>query len=45
MCTTHVLVTPDLKKNFILECDALEHGIIVFLMQEGRPLTFEKFPT
>jgi hypothetical protein len=41
MCTTPILATPDFTKTFIVECDALCHGIVAFLMQEGRPLSFE----
>jgi hypothetical protein len=42
MCTTPILATLDFTKTFILECDALGHGIDVILMQEGRPLSFER---
>jgi hypothetical protein len=38
MCTTPILATLDFTKTFIVECDALGHGIDVILMQEGRPL-------
>jgi hypothetical protein len=41
MCTTTILDTPDFTKTFIVECDALGHGIGVVLMQEGRPISFE----
>ena len=42
MCTIHVLTTPDFKKIFIVECDTIDNGIGAFLMQEGRPLSFER---
>ena len=32
---------PDLTKTFIVECDASGNGIGVFLMQEGKPISFE----
>jgi len=41
MCTTPILATLDFKKTFIVECDAVGHGIVAFLMEEGRPLAFE----
>ena len=45
MCITLVLHTTYLTKAFIVECDALGNGIVVVLMQEGRPITFESCPT
>jgi hypothetical protein len=36
------LVLFDFTKNFALECDASGKGIGVFLMQEGKPLSFTR---
>ena len=44
MCQALVLATPDLKKTFIMECDASRNGIVVVLMEEGRPIKFESCP-
>jgi hypothetical protein len=44
MCKSPLLTTPELKKTFIVECDASGNGIGVVLMQEGRPLDFEIRP-
>jgi len=41
MSTTPILTTPEFKKTFIVECDALGHDISAILMQEIRPLAFE----
>jgi hypothetical protein len=43
MCKAPLLTTLDFTKTFIVECDALENGIGVVLMQ-GRPLAFESRP-
>ena len=37
-----ILTTLDFTKTFIVECDASGNGIGVILMQEGRPLDFER---
>jgi hypothetical protein len=44
MCKASVLTTPDFTKTFIVECDSLGNGIGVVLMEEGRPLAFERRP-
>ena len=44
MCLAMVLTMLDFTKTFIVECDASGNGIGVFLMQEGRPTTFESRP-
>ena len=40
MCNTPVLAVPIFSKTFVFECDALEKGLGVALMQEGHPLAF-----
>ena len=44
MCKAPILVTPDFKKTFIVECDASENEIGDVLMQEGHPLAFTIHP-
>ena len=44
MCKAPILATPDFTKTFIVECDALGNGIGVFMMQKGRPISFEIQP-
>jgi hypothetical protein len=41
MCPTPVLATRDFTKTFIVECNALGHGICAVVLQEGGPLAFE----
>jgi len=44
MCQGTVLAMLDIKKNFIVECDASGNGIGVVLMKEGRPIYFKIHP-
>ena len=44
MCKAPILATPDFKKYFIVECDALGNGIGVVIMQEGHPISFTSHP-
>ena len=41
MCTTPMLATPNFTKEFIVKCNAYGNGIVVVLMQEGLPVSFE----
>ena len=43
-CKAPIFMTPDFKKNFIVECDCLGNGIGVVLMEEGHPLSFTSHP-
>ena len=45
MCKAPILTTLDFTKTFIVECDSSGNGIGAILMQEGRPLSFESWPT
>jgi hypothetical protein len=44
MCKAPILTTPDFTKTFIVECDGSGNGIVIVVMQEGRPLDFESHP-
>ncbi|XP_070681683.1 uncharacterized mitochondrial protein AtMg00860-like [Malus domestica] len=40
MLSPQLLALPDFNKPFVIESDALRHGIGVMLQQEGGPITF-----
>lgn len=40
MTTVPILAMPDFEKEFIVEIDASRQGIIVILMQEGKPICY-----
>ena len=40
MCSTPVLVVPNLTMPFVVECDTSGTGLGSILTQEGRPITF-----
>ena len=44
MCQDLVLTTPNITKTFIVEYDSSRNGIVVVLIQEGKPIPFEIWP-
>jgi hypothetical protein len=44
MFKSHDLTILDFIKTIIVECDDSRNRIGVFLMQEGKPLSFESYP-
>lgn len=40
MCKAPILALPNFDLPFIVECDVLEYGIVVVLMQNEKPISY-----